>query len=292
MIARIMTEYKTGIEMIIALFPNEKKKQTFELAANIRDFLADQKIEIAAEDEKAGQIGARKLSEVDPKQVKFLISMGGDGTLLRISHHFGHLDAPILGINLGHLGFMADVPVADIYPSLSDLLEGKYTVDHRLMLEAEFQDKTLHAVNDIVLHRAKNYSLIELKICVEGTYVNTFVADGVILATPNGSTAYSLAAGGPILSPSLDALVLTPICPHTISNRPIVLPSNQTIEIQYLSQYSPIDVRADGLDAFALCPGETVRIRRSKRVFKLVNLHRHEYFSTLRTKLGWSGKLK
>lgn len=292
MIARIMTEYKVGIEMIIALFPNEKKKQTFELAVNIRDFLADQKIEIAAEDEKAEQIGARKLSDVDPQQVKFLISMGGDGTLLRISHHFGHLDAPILGINLGHLGFMADVPVADIYPSLSDLLAGKYTVHHRLMLDAEFQGKTLQAVNDIVLHRAQNYSLIELKICVEGTYVNTFVADGVILATPNGSTAYSLAAGGPILAPSLDALVLTPICPHTISNRPIVLPSNQAIEIQYLSQYNPIDVRADGLDAFPLRSNETVRIRRSKRVFKLVNLHRHEYFSTLRTKLGWSGKLK
>ena len=143
-----------------------------------------------------------------------------------------------------------------------------------------------------MIHRAQNYSLIELAIQVDGVYVNTFVADGIIVATPNGSTAYSLAAGGPILSPKLEALVITPICPHTISNRPIVLTTDRTIEIQYLSEYNPIDVRADGLDAFVMNAGESMTIRRSERKFKLVNLHRHEYFSTLRTKLGWSGKLK
>jgi NAD+ kinase len=218
--------------------------------------------------------------------------MGGDGTLLRITHRFSHLDAPILGINLGHLGFMADVPVADIYPSLTDLLTGAYTIDHRLVLDAECGPQKLQAVNDLVLHRAQNYSLIELAIQVDGIYVNTFVADGIIISTPNGSTAYSLAAGGPILSPTLDALVITPICPHTISNRPIVLTADRTIEIQYLSDYNPIDVRADGLDAFPMNTGESMIIKRSERKFKLVNLHRHEYFSTLRTKLGWSGKLK
>jgi NAD+ kinase len=278
--------------MIIALFPNEKKKQSFELASRIREFLQDRGVTVVAEDEKAKSIGATPLSQADTKKIKFLISMGGDGTLLRISHQFGHLDAAILGINLGHLGFLAAVPVADIFPSLTDLLSGLYTIDQRLILDAKCNEKHIHAVNDIVLHRAQNYSLIELAIQVDGVYVNTFVADGVIVATPNGSTAYSLAAGGPILSPTLDALVITPICPHTISNRPIVLTADHKIEIQYLSEYNPIDVRADGLSALPMQSGETLTLRRSEKKFKLVNLHRHEYFSTLRTKLGWSGKLK
>ncbi len=278
--------------MIIALFPNEQKKQSFELAIHIRKFLEEQGVTVVAEDEKAEKIGAERLSEADPSQIKFLISMGGDGTILRLSHRYSHLDAGILGINLGHLGFMADVPASDIYPSLTDLLNGAYTIDHRLVLEASNSHQApLHAVNDIVIHRALNYSLIELAIQIDGVYVNTFVADGVIIATPNGSTAYSLAAGGPILSPTLQGLVITPICPHTISNRPIVLTSDHKIEIQYLSDYDPIDVRADGLEALELKSGETLQVKKAERTFKLVNLHRHEYFSTLRTKLGWSGKL-
>lgn len=277
--------------MIIALFPNEKKKHSFELAAQICKYLEKRGIEVVAEDQKASQIGASPLSAIQEK-VDFLVCMGGDGTLLRIARHFHYLDAPILGINLGHLGFMADIPAGDIYPSLNDLLQGSYTIDHRLVLETHSNGKdSLYAVNDIVIHRAQNYSLIELAIQVDNHYVNTFVADGIIIATPNGSTAYSLAAGGPILSPSLDALVITPICAHTISNRPIVLPTDRKIEIQYLSEYPPIDVRADGLDAQSLATGEVLQVNRSKRLFKIVNLHRHEYFSTLRTKLAWSGKL-
>lgn len=278
--------------MIIALFPNEKKKHSFELAIQIREFFEAKDISVAAEDEKAASIGAMPLSSVDPNEIKFLISMGGDGTLLRISHQYSHLDAPILGINLGHLGFMADIPSSDIFPSLTDLLNGDYTVENRLALAASGSRKDLlRAVNDIVLHRAHNYSLIELAIQVDGIYINTFVADGIIVATPTGSTAYSLAAGGPILAPTLDAVVITPICPHTISNRPIVLTPDRKIEIQYISTYDPIDVRADGLDTMSLKSGDSVSIQRSSQPFKIVNLHRHEYFSTLRKKLGWSGKL-
>lgn len=278
--------------MLIALFPNEKKKHSFELALQIREFFAAKNIAIVAEDEKAERIGAIPFSKTDPTEIRFLISMGGDGTLMRIAHRYAHLDAPILGINLGHLGFMADVPFNDVFDSLQDLLDGAFQIDERLALEATSRGKTLRAVNDIVIHRAKNYSLIELAIHLDGVYVNTFVADGVILATPNGSTAYSLAAGGPILSPGLEAMVLTPICPHTISNRPIVLMPHHKLTIQYLSSYNPIDVRADGLDALELPSREKIEIFRSQKPFRLINLKRHEYFSTLRTKLGWSGRLK
>lgn len=279
--------------MIIALFPNEKKQPSFELAIAIREYLEERGVTVVAEDEKASQIGAKPLSSVDLEQISFLIAMGGDGTILRLSSRYGHLKAPILGINLGHLGFMAEIPIGDVYPSLSDLLNGSYTIDHRLVIEAEGpENQKLQAVNDLVVHRAKNYSLIELAIHIDGVYVNTFVADGIIIATPNGSTAYSLAAGGPILSQTLEALVITPVCPHTISNRPIVVSSHHIITIEYLSHYDPIDVRADGLDAISMRKNDTITIRKSPNTFKLANLHRREYFSTLRSKLNWSGKLR
>jgi NAD+ kinase len=278
--------------MIIALFPNEQKHHSFDLAISIRQFLEKEGVTVVAEEEKAKHIGAKSMESINQNEIAFLISMGGDGTILRLMRRYAHLNAPILGINLGHLGFMADVPTTDVYPSLSDLLRGAYTVDHRLILEASSGKTSVYAANDLVIHRSSNYRLIELAIHLDGVYVNTFVADGVIIATPNGSTAYSLAAGGPILSPKLDAVVITPICPHTISNRPIVLTSDHKIEIQYLSAYAPVEVRSDGLDAFPLGSQEVVQVKKSSKVFKLVNLHRHEYFSTLRSKLGWSGKLR
>jgi len=280
------------MEMLVALFPNEKKQLSFELSIRIREFFSQHGISVVAEDEKADQIGALRLSQVNPSDIKFLISMGGDGTLLRIARNFSYIDAPILGINLGHLGFMAAVPVEDVISSLTDLLCGAYKVDQRLVLEAENSDgQVIRSINDIVFHRSQNYSLIKLAIYLNKIYVNTFAADGIIIATPNGSTAYSLAAGGPILSPALDAIVITPICPHTISNRPLVIGADQEIEIEYLSPYDPIDVRADGLEAFSLFSQNKVMIKRSSYRFKIVSLNRHEYFTTLRTKLSWAGKL-
>lgn len=279
--------------MIIALFANESKKQCKNLAFGVFEFLSNQNITVVMKDSFAREFGAIPLSTVDPSSIHFIISMGGDGTILQLVHEYPEIEAPILGINLGHLGFMADVPIADIYPSLQDMINGSYKVHTRLMIEGEsIQKERCFAVNDIVIHRARNPSLIELAIHVDGMYVNTFEADGIIIATPNGSTAYSLAAGGPILSPDLEALVLTPISPHTISNRPIVLTAHQEIQIQYLSDYEPVEVRADGLDQFLLKTGEVFKITQSAKRFKLISLYRKDYFSTLRTKLGWSGKLR
>lgn len=276
--------------MIIALFPSDQFKESYELAIGIKNFLEKQKIVVVAEDDKAPLIKAKPISTVDPAKINFLISMGGDGTILRLFNKYIDLNAAILGINLGHLGFMADIPVSNIYPSLEDLLKGAYTVENRLVLKADSPTgKRYRAVNDIVLHRGANHSLVELAIHVDGTYMNTFVADGIVIATPNGSTAYSLAAGGPILSPGLDAFVITPICPHTISNRPFVLTAKHSIEIKYMSEYDPIEVRADGLDHYLMKTGETLKISKSNHIFRLVNLVRNDYFTTLRTKLGWSG---
>ncbi|HSW86336.1 MAG TPA: NAD(+)/NADH kinase [Rhabdochlamydiaceae bacterium] len=279
--------------MIIAIFPNTSKRQSLNLAIGIQEFLTNQGITVVSEDEDAAHIGAVPISQVNQSEIKFLITMGGDGTILRLVHKYEHLDAAIVGINLGHLGFMADIPISEIYPSLQDLINGAYKIEERVMVQGEsLHGDRCFAVNDIVVHRGRNPSLIEVAIHVGGLYLNTFEADGVIVSTPNGSTAYSMAAGGPILSPELEALVLTPISPHTISNRPIVLMANQEIQIQYLSEYEPIEIRADGLTLLTLQTGEVFRITRSAKNFKLVSLLRRDYFSTLRTKLGWSGKLR
>ncbi len=279
--------------MIIALFANTTKPQYQDLVLGVIEFFTNHRAIIVMEDEQAQEFNTKKLSDFNPIEIHCMISMGGDGTILRLVHKYSHITAPILGINLGHLGFMADIPLSDIYPSLLDLLHGDYSVYDRLMIDGESaENQSCFAVNDIVIHRARNPSLIELAIYVDGLYVNTFEADGVIVSTPNGSTAYSLAAGGPILSPDLEAIVLTPISAHTISNRPIVLTANQEIQIQYLSEYEPVEVRADGLDQFFLKTGEIFKISRSQKTFRLISLHRRDYFSTLRSKLGWSGKLR
>jgi len=279
--------------MIVALFANSSKKYSKSLALGVLEFFSRQSITVVAPDEESRLLDIPNLSSVNPSKIDFIISLGGDGTILQLIHKYPDLTAPVLGINTGHLGFMADVPISDLYPSLQDLISGAYKIDSRLVIQGETLHKeTCFAVNEIVVHRGKNPSLVEIAIHVDGDYVNTFEADGIILSTPNGSTAYSLAAGGPILSPSLEALVLTPISPHTISNRPIVLMPNQEIQIQYLSDYDPVEIRADGMAGFELKTGEVFKISRSPGCFKLVSLFRRDYFSTLRTKLGWSGKLR
>lgn len=279
--------------MMIALFPHNKKKGSKDLALQIQKFLTERKITVVAEEEDAEEIGAVPLSEINPHEIDFLVSMGGDGTILRLVHKYEHLNAAIVGINLGHLGFMADIPLSDLLPSLEDLVSGAYRIEERVAIEGRLSHGgRCFAVNDIVVHRGKNPSLVEMAIHVDGIYLNTFESDGIIIATPTGSTAYSLAAGGPILSPTLEALVLTPISPHTISNRPVVLTSDHEIQIQYLNENEPLEIRADGVVHYDLKTGDILRITRHTKNFRLVSLLRRDYFSTLRTKLGWSGKLR
>ena len=219
--------------------------------------------------------------------------MGGDGTILKIAHEYSHLNAAILGINLGHLGFMADVKATKVEESLGEFLKGQYTIEKRMIIDViSAHQPPLFAINECVLHRANNPSLVEISIYVDHLLLNTFEADGIILATPNGSTAYSLAAGGPILSPQLDALVLTPINPHTISNRPIVLTTKQNIRLKYISKREPIEVTLDGFNKFKLKTDEIITVKSSAKTFNLIKLNSINYFSTLRTKLGWKGKLR
>lgn len=279
--------------MKIALFPNTSKEKSLQIAVGVVRFLQERGVAVFAEQSDADHLKIPSLSGVSIESFDFFISMGGDGSILHLVHKYPISRAAILGINLGHLGFMADIPLSDLYPSLQDFLDKKYTIDHRIVIDGFGPNgEKAFAVNDFVLHRGKNSTLIEVAISVDGKHLNTFEADGIILATPNGSTAYSLAAGGPIVGPSLPAFVITPISPHTISNRPIVLTSNHSISMKYLSSMSSIGVIADGIEQFTLSTKESIHFRSSSNTFKLVTLAKKDYFATLREKLNWTGKLR
>ncbi len=279
--------------MLIALFPNLTKPGSMQIGMDIRDFLHKKGVLVVTDEEKAASLSVPSLSTVPPETIDFMITLGGDGTILRIVHAHPEIHAPVLGINLGSLGFMADVPIQETYDALEAILDGRYHVHERVVVEGSVHSSSSSfAVNEIVIHRATNPCLIDLEIEVNGSYINTFSADGLIISTPNGSTAYSLAAGGPILTPDLKALVITPICPHTISNRPIVLGFDQEIKVSYDSPYAPIEIAYDGFSLQKLESGGQLTIRPSSRKFRLVTFPGHDFFSTLRSKLGWTGHSK
>lgn len=279
--------------MIIGLFPNTTKQNTINAAIGIRDFLQANQIQVVVEEQHKDLLGAPGLSSVAIKDLSFCISLGGDGTILNLVHRYPELQAPMIAINLGSLGFITNIPLADIYTSLQEILSGRYIVQERMMIQGQMPGGSpMLAVNDIVIHRATNSCLVEIAIHVDDSYLNTFAADGIILSTPTGSTAYSLAAGGPILTPDLKAIILTPISPHTISNRPIVLSPKSHLQVQFLTEGRPLEISVDGIASQNMNTGDVFYISQAKTTFKLVTLPYHDYYATLRHKLGWSGKLK
>ena len=273
--------------MRIALFPNLRKAGAPETAAQVVAFLQERGCQLCAPALIADQLGIDHY-EKGPRP-DCAIALGGDGTILRVTHEYPELTEPLLGINLGHLGFMAEVPLSQIEPALTQLAAGQYAVDRRMVLDVD-RGRTF-AINDVVIHRSPNPALLELSVWVDGAWVNSFLADGLILSTPGGSTAYSLAAGGPIVVPGVDAVVLTPICPHTISNRPLLLSARSSIEVQIARARAPVEVTVDGVPDRPLDQDQRIAVTLSARTFNLVQLPGRNYFEILRSKLQWSGKL-
>jgi len=276
--------------MNIVLFCNFLKPQSKKVIMEMIQLLQD-KNTLYIEESFAKEFNIKPLSSIDPKKIDYCISLGGDGTILQFLHRFKDITAPLLGVNIGHLGFMADIPLNDLEMSLKAFLEGAFEVEERLMIEYINDKNSNFALNDIVVHRGANPSLIELKVHVDGVYFNSFRADGLIIATPNGSTAYSLAAGGPILTPKTKAICLTPICPHTISNRPVVFLPEKELIIEPIEPKKPVEISIDGIHQYYLDANQTIKVRICKRPFKVVNLKKRDNFFTMRTKLNWAGKL-
>ena len=231
-----------------------------------------------------------------PAQVDLIVVLGGDGTLLAMADRTAQAgrDIPILGVNFGSLGFLTEIRIDELLPSLERVLDGSATFDERAMLEADAYRKGQQVdsrvvLNDVVFTKAALSRMIELSVSVDGGFVTRVKADGLIIASATGSTAYNLAAGGPIVHPLVNALVLTPIAPHTLTNRPVVIPGRADIEVQAHSSGSPdeIFVTYDGQSGYPLHEGDLVKVRMSTQTLRLVKAPARSYFELLREKLKW-----
>lgn len=223
-----------------------------------------------------------------------VFSFGGDGTLLRTAHRTGPNDTPLLGVNIGRLGFLADIEIEHIHEAIDALEAGDYHVEERLVLGAELDSEsdfgTQWALNEFVVDRSGAAGLIEIEVTVNGTPLNTYWADGLIIGTPTGSTAYSLSTGGPIIAPGTEAIVLTPIAPHTLTVRPIVLPADATITCQVLENDQPYVFAADGQSTMFEEHGLQFTVERAAHTVNLIKLPGQHFFHTLRSKLMWGAR--
>jgi len=227
-----------------------------------------------------------------PSSADIIIVLGGDGTMLSVARLVGDRGIPILGVNIGALGFLTAIQKDELFEFLERVLSGECPVEERIMLTACVYRHSeciaeYIAMNDVVVNKGALARIIDLDTYIDHTYVTTFKADGLIVSTPTGSTAYALSAGGPILYPTLNSIVLAPICPHTLTNRPIVLPDDVLIEIILKSQSEDVFLTLDGQVGFSLKMGDIVEVKKSRFKTKLVIPCERDYFQILRTKLKW-----
>jgi len=236
-------------------------------------------------------VGASASKAELPGQVDLLIVLGGDGTLLSMARAVGDLGVPLLGVNLGGLGFLTATTLEEMFPALEAYLGGRMAIEERMLLAARVIRNgqplcEYAALNDVVITKSAMSRIIDLSVSVDGRYATAYRADGLIISTPTGSTAYSLSAGGPILFPTMDAVVLTPICSHTLTNRPIVVPGTDRIEVSLLADQE-VMATMDGQVGVGLREGDTVEIRKAASRIRLVRFPQKDFFSVLRTKLKW-----
>jgi len=237
--------------------------------------------------------GVTLLCRDDIESADLVIAIGGDGTLLYASRLCRQYGTPILGINRGRLGFLADVTPDEMIASVDNVLQGDYSTDSRLLLEARLHrgggdEEVAYALNDVVLQRRETGRMVDFETRVAGQYVNTHSGDGLIIATPTGSTAYALSCGGPIIEPQLDAVVIVPICPHTLTDRPIVIASDRTIEISLLQRDdTKAEITVDGFSMGAISPADKLRISAANKRVTLVHPPGYDFYGILRSKLFW-----
>lgn len=267
-------------------------------AQSLFQYLSENSVEIFTDEVSTNLINNSSVSKSDTNEIAencdLVIVVGGDGTILHAAHSLIEKQIPLLGINLGHLGFLAEIRPQEIYKQLDQILAGNYIEEHRFVLKASLMRNgtvicTANAVNDVVVHAMQMVRMIEIETRVNKQHLNTLRADGYIVATPTGSTAYALSGGGPILHPKLGAIVLVPICPHTLSNRPIVVDADSEIEIllPIQNRYTAL-ASVDGQINMDFMPADTLKIEKGEFSLRLIQPDHYDYFEVLREKLRWS----
>lgn len=280
----------------VGIIARPRREDIARVVPPLIDWLRAHGAKVLCDTETGESIGAlagdtRNREEI-PALSDFLIVLGGDGTLLSVARLSAADDVPILAVNLGGLGFLTTVSLDELYPLLDEIFRGESHISERVMLLAEIlrDGKVVRsqiALNDAVLNKAALARIMDLELRVDDEYVTTYKADGLILSTPTGSTAYSLAAGGPIVYPVMEAFVITPICPHTLTNRPLVVPDSARIEIEYRAEDDSVFLTLDGQVGFELAKKDKIRITKAPHTLHLVRPWKKTYFEILRNKLKW-----
>lgn len=244
--------------------------------------------------DQAGEVIEAGTSDTENSTVDadLIVVLGGDGTMISTARLIGSGDVLVLGINYGSLGYLTDFRIEEMFPAIEAIIAGDYEIDSRVMLEAELlrgseRQAAGRVLNDVVINKAALARIIEIDVHLNELFVNSFRADGLIVATPTGSTAYNLSAGGPIIYPSMNAVVMTPICPFTLTNRPIVIPDAAVVELMLKEENEGVFLTFDGQTGHRMKAGDRVVIRKSEATFNLVQPSHRNYFDVLRDKLKW-----
>lgn len=279
----------------IGIIGKTDQSRVFDITRELCDWLRERNIGVYVEEELAGKIGhPYSVSGTElPETVDVILVFGGDGTFLRVARLVCRYDIPILGVNLGGLGFLTEITIDELYRMMERIISGEYTIEKREMLYA-----TIHrgasdrigdyvVLNDVVINKGAVARIIDLAVYINGSHVTTFKSDGIILSTPTGSTAYSLSAGGPIVYPTLPLTIITPICPHSLSNRPLVVSNETTVKVRVLTDTHDVYLTLDGQVGVNLKMGDVIEVRKSDASVKLIRSPFRDYFTILKTKLLW-----
>ncbi|MGA8261727.1 MAG: NAD(+) kinase [Arenicellales bacterium] len=281
----------------IGLFGKYKDPSVNDAVSGLAEYLKYRGVEVVVGETTADEIMVGKshkaLSEPDRERLDLAIVIGGDGTMLHVARSLAPYDTPLVGVNMGRLGFLTDIPLDEMYEDVGRILDGEYKTEQRMLLEVEVwkRDKLAKrdtALNDMVIGKGELERLIELRIYVDGEFVTSVRCDGIIVATPTGSTAYALSAGGPIMHPQLAALILVPVCPHTLSMRPIALKDSSVLDFVLADDCADrAHISFDGQIGYHFSGDEKVRVKRSDSTVKLVRTLENNHYAALRSKLGW-----
>ena len=278
----------------IAVVAKRVSQEALETAVELSHWLRRRKLGVALDETILEAHPELQEEAFDRSEVyDLVVVLGGDGTLLSVARNLAD-SIPILGVNMGNLGFLTEIPRSELYPSLMKFLAGDYGVDERALLEVTLkrssgEEVRYRVLNDAVINKSALARIIELVVTVDGRRVATYRSDGLIISTPTGSTAYNLAAGGPILNPCLPVVVVTPICPHTLTLRPIVVPDSGSVDIRLETSHEEVYLTLDGQEGTQVEFGDTISLRRSDDVVRLIKTSDRTFYDSLRDKLRWGG---
>lgn len=280
----------------IGIVANVAKEKAFACTQDLKKWLSERGLQVFLEESICRELGDEGGYDLKAlaKMSDILIVFGGDGTILRTARSVCFYDVPIVGINLGEFGYLAELNLNEVYGAIELILKGKYKTEKRMMLDVTLSHKgtkseTYTVLNDVVINRGNLSRIVNLETFVDDEYLTTFKSDGLIISTPTGSTAYSLSAGGPIVFPEDESIIVNPICPHTLTNRPIILPDKSVTKVILWSKERGATLTLDGQMSCTIKSGDVINVQKSLFFTTMVSSPYRDYLEILRTKLGWGG---